>query len=76
VNIAIFMVVGCSTIIAFLCLRKVWRSTKSVVKRVAWSLLLFVPVFGPILFAGLFEPPPVKARSQQPEFDPSSRGWK
>jgi len=75
VNTAIFILVGCSTVIALLCLRIVWRSKKSVVKRVAWTLFLFVSVFGPVLFAGLFEPPPIKPRSQQSEFDPTSRGW-
>jgi hypothetical protein len=30
----------------------------------------------PVLYAGLFEPPPVKPKQDQPEFDPATRGWK
>jgi hypothetical protein len=31
---------------------------------------------GPVLYAGLFEPPPVKPKKDQPEFDVTTRGWK
>ena len=65
-----------SAVVAVFCLQSLWRSGHSVSRRIVWTLILFVPVLGPILYAGLFEPPPVKPKNEQPEFDPATRGWK
>jgi hypothetical protein len=65
-----------SALVAVVCLPSLWRSGHSISKRTVWTLILFVPVMGPILYSGLFEPPPVKPKSEQPEFDPATRGWK
>jgi len=70
------VIVGGSTLVALLCLPSLWRSRHSVLKRTTWTLILFVPILGPVLYAGLFEPPPVKPETAQPEFDVTTRGWK
>jgi hypothetical protein len=68
------VIVGGSTIIALFCLPSLWRSRHSALKRTIWTLILFVPILGPVLYAGLFEPPPVKPESEQQEFDVNRHG--
>jgi hypothetical protein len=70
------VVFGISTLVAILCLPPLWRSSHSTLKRIIWTLILFIPVLGPVLYAGLFEPPPAKPKKEQPQFDPATRGWK
>jgi hypothetical protein len=70
------IVFGVSTVIALLCLPSLWRSGRPASKRIVWTLIVFIPVLGPILYGGLFKPPPIKPKSEQPEFDPATRGWK
>jgi hypothetical protein len=70
------VVFGISIVIAVFCLPLLWRSGDSIYKRILWTVILFIPVIGPVLYAGLFEPPAVKAKSEQPEFDPATRGSK
>jgi hypothetical protein len=70
------VVVGGSTVIALLCLPSVWRTRHSVWRQIIWTVILLIPVMGPVLYAGLFEPPPVKPKKDQPEFDVTTRGWK
>jgi hypothetical protein len=70
---AVFVV---SVLVAIVCMQSLWRGRYHTSKKIFWTLFLFVPVMGPILYAGLFEPPPVKPKNEQPEFDPASRRWK
>lgn len=70
------VIVGGSTLVALICLPSLWRSGHTVLKQSIWTLILFIPIFGPVLYAGLFEPPPLKPKKDQPEFDPATRGWK
>lgn len=75
-NAITVVIIGASTLVAMLCLPSLWRSRHSALKRTMWTLILFVPILGPVLYAGLFEPPPVKPKMDQPDFDPPTHGWK
>ena len=37
----------------------------TVLKRLAWSLVLLVPVIGWVLFGGLYRPPPVQPKDMR-----------
>lgn len=44
--------------ISFVCLFYLWRRPDSLVKKIVWSFILFIPFFGPVFYGGLYKPPP------------------
>jgi len=49
-----------SLAIAMLCLIDLWNKKCSVMRRILWSPVPFIPLLGPMLYYALFEPPPVR----------------
>lgn len=60
-----------SALLTLACWGSLWRGEDRVASKVAWSFLSAFPLLGPLLYAGVHDPPPV-----QPEVDraPGS-GW-
>jgi len=66
----LLIIIGVSELIALACLPLLWRSGGSVVRRIAWTVALFVPVVGPLMFGAFhggtpgpgdgFPPPPTR----------------
>lgn len=46
-----------SELIGLWCAVGLWRSRASILKNVLWSLVLLVPVVGPVFYSGMFEVP-------------------
>lgn len=41
------------------CLVNLWRRPDAtLVRRIAWSIVLAFPVFGPVFYGGMYDPPP------------------
>jgi Phospholipase_D-nuclease N-terminal len=68
------LIIGVSTLAAFFCLPSLWRSQHTILKRVIWTLILFVPVLGPVLYGGIFEPPPIKPEGDQSNYNAGADG--
>jgi len=49
-----------SLAIAMLCLIDLWNKKCSVMRRILWSPIPFIPLLGPMLYYALFDPPPVR----------------
>ncbi|HET7392836.1 MAG TPA: PLDc N-terminal domain-containing protein [Candidatus Binatia bacterium] len=47
-----------SQVIALWCMMSLWRSRVSLLQKIIWTLVLLVPVLGPIFYGGFFELPP------------------
>ena len=53
-----------SAVVGALCTAHLWRRQAPVWKRLLWTVVVFIPAIGPLLYGGLFEVPSV-----QPEAD-------
>ena len=61
-----------SLAIAMFCLIDLWNKKCSVMRRILWSPIPFIPFLGPMLYYALFEPPPVR---QDEDEDIESRAF-
>ena len=52
----ILWILGLSELISILCLFHLWRQSRPVGSKLVWSVVLFLPVLGPILY-GTHDPP-------------------
>jgi hypothetical protein len=59
----LIVIAGASELIALWCAVGLWRSKVSVLRKFIWSVVLLVPVFGPVFYGGMFELPPVQPES-------------
>ncbi len=60
-----------SAVFTVVCWVALWRGPDRLISKVVWTLVSAVPVLGPLLFAGVHDPPSV-----QPEVDQAQgRDW-
>ena len=52
-------IVTLSEAIAVLCLVGLWRGSSRISTRLGWSVVLLVPIFGPLFFAALHKASPL-----------------
>jgi hypothetical protein len=57
----LIVIAAVSELIAVCCAVGLWRSRASLAKKFFWSLVLVVPVFGPVFYGGMFELPSVQS---------------
>lgn len=55
--LTVYVVVGASWLVGLCCLVHLWLRPCTVVRRLLWSPVLFVPLLGPALYGALFVPP-------------------
>ena len=55
-------------IISLCCLVHLWVKSDHITKNLLWSVVVLIPLIGPIIYGGLFKLPPPKG----PEEDPGS----
>jgi len=55
------IVAAVSELIAIWCAVGLWRSRASILQKLLWSLVLMVPVVGPVFYGGMFELPAVQS---------------
>jgi hypothetical protein len=54
------VVLGVSGIVSLACELFLWRGEGSWLRKLAWTPVVLIPAFGPILFGGLYRVPPVQ----------------
>jgi hypothetical protein len=64
-SLPLIVVLCISLVLAVLCLIRLWRRSDSVFERIYWSVFVFVPVLGPLLFVAFFHPPSKLSEGQQ-----------
>ena len=64
-----------SLMVGMVCLIDLWNKKCSVLRRLLWSPVSFIPLFGPLIYYALFEPPTVQRRDMQAPEGPIER-WK
>jgi hypothetical protein len=52
-------------VVNVLTLVSLWRRPTSLTRKLLWSLVVLLPVVGPIFYGGLFEVPPRMPESEQ-----------
>jgi hypothetical protein len=57
----LIVIAAISELVAIWCGVGLWRSRASVLKKLFWSLVLLVPVVGPVFYGGMFELPSVQS---------------
>ncbi|MBI3802851.1 MAG: PLDc N-terminal domain-containing protein [Nitrospirae bacterium] len=70
------MVVLVSLLVSLGCSFYLWRAARNVSEKLFWTIIIFVPILGPVFFAGFFNPPPMqppKLRAGENRY-PSSGG--
>jgi hypothetical protein len=58
------LLLGVAELVSLGCVIVLWRSAGSVARKLVWTPIVAIPVFGPVLFGGLYEVP-----SRQREVD-------
>jgi hypothetical protein len=53
----VIAVLALSEIIAFFCALRLWRREHSWARRIGWSLVLVLPILGPLLYGGIYGRP-------------------
>ena len=54
------VIAAASEAIALWCVVNLWHSRVSMIRKIVWTLILLVPVVGPVFYGGMFEPPSVQ----------------
>jgi hypothetical protein len=57
----LIVIAAVSELITIWCAVGLWRSQASILQNLEWSLLLLVPVVGPVFYGGMFEVPAVQS---------------
>lgn len=57
----LIVIAAVSELIGVWCVVGLWRSRVSVVRKLVWTVVLLVPVLGPVFYGGMFELPPVQS---------------
>ena len=63
-----------SELVSLVCLVVLWRRPDSIWKKLLWTAALTLPVVGPLLFGGLYEPPSVQPLHERAPFSDEPRG--
>lgn len=58
-----------SFIISLFCLYFLWRKDEKIWKKIIWSFIILIPVFGPVAYGGLFKLPQKLSEDSQTELD-------
>jgi hypothetical protein len=66
----LIIITAVSTLIALGCAVHLWRRRASVLRKLFWTLVLLVPIVGPVFYGGMFEVPSI-----QPEGLRSNNEW-
>ncbi len=56
----LIVIAAASEAIALWCVVNLWRSRASKIRKMVWTLILLVPVVGPVYYGGMFEAPSVQ----------------
>lgn len=64
---ALILISVVSELIGLWCMFGLWRSRASVTRKICWTLVLLVPLFGPIFYGGMFELPSVQGEGFRAE---------
>ena len=57
--------IGIFYLIFIVRLWKLWQKQMPVLRRVSWSIVLLIPLFGPIFYGAWFRPPSVQPEDQR-----------
>ena len=60
---------GFSWGISIICLFRMWRRPDPIVRKLFWTAILAIPLFGPLLYGAVYQPPPVKPDDMLVPFD-------
>lgn len=58
-----------SFLISLFCLYRLWRKNEKIFKKLFWSIVILIPVFGPVIYGGLFKLPKPSPKDSQIELD-------
>jgi len=58
------LLLALSALLSVACWSSLWRGKDSIGSKLVWTLVSALPLLGPLLYAGVHDPPPV-----QPEVD-------
>jgi NO-binding membrane sensor protein with MHYT domain len=50
-----------SEVIALWCAVNLWRTHATLIRKLVWTMILFVPILGPVFYGGMFEVPSVQS---------------
>lgn len=64
-SVIALIVVGASELIALWCIVRIWRSGSSLLAKASWSLVVLVPLVGPLMFGGLWHGLPPNPRGAE-----------
>jgi hypothetical protein len=61
----LIILLGVTAVLGCLCLVHLWKQQCSVLRRILWIPVPFIPLLGPLIYYALFKVPPVKPESEQ-----------
>ncbi len=64
-----------SWVISIFCFYNLWRRRGPLLKKLFWSMILILPILGPLSYGALYIPPSeLTADLKAPEYDPTRHG--
>ena len=63
-------------VVGLLCVRKLWCEDLPLSRRILWTLVLVLPVMGPIFYGAFFDPPSIQDKSDQARPTSSAMGYR
>jgi len=64
-----------SLLLSVLCLVRLWRRSDSPVEKIFWTVVVFLPVIGPLFFAAFFRSPSALPTGEQASVNPSASAF-
>ncbi len=55
------VLIGLSALLTIACWISLWRGKDGVISKLLWTVLSAIPVLGPLLYAGVHDPPSVQS---------------
>ncbi|HEY8156745.1 MAG TPA: hypothetical protein VII72_21630 [Myxococcota bacterium] len=69
-TIGLLSILAVSEVLSLLCAGRLWRSAQPLRMRLLWTLVLVIPILGPVFFGALFPPTrPGRDVADNPAFD-------
>jgi phospholipase D-like protein len=62
---AVIILVALSEAVGLLCLIHLWRGSMPTGGKVAWSIIVLLPLFGPLAYGAIRRPPRVQPRHER-----------
>jgi hypothetical protein len=62
INVGIFSFLG---LVSLLCLIHLWRKDGGLAYKLIWSVLVLIPLVGPLFYGGFYDPPSIKPGHEQ-----------